>query len=42
VPTGEGDYLELIETPGHSTDHHVVRAPGRGWLFSSDLYITKR
>jgi glyoxylase-like metal-dependent hydrolase (beta-lactamase superfamily II) len=31
--------LELIPTPGHSPDHHVVWEADRGTLFSGDLFL---
>ncbi len=31
--------LEVIETPGHSTDHVCFFEPQNKWLFSGDLYL---
>ncbi len=33
------DGLEMIHTPGHSRDHHVVWDPATGTLFAADLFI---
>jgi glyoxylase-like metal-dependent hydrolase (beta-lactamase superfamily II) len=33
------DDLEVIPTPGHSEDHHVVFDPATGTLFGGDLYL---
>lgn len=33
------DGLEMIHTPGHSRDHHVVWDPSTGTLFAADLFI---
>jgi glyoxylase-like metal-dependent hydrolase (beta-lactamase superfamily II) len=32
--------LELLHTPGHSADHHVVWDPEREVLFSADLFLS--
>ncbi len=34
--------LELLHTPGHSADHHVVWDPERETLFASDLFLGTR
>lgn len=34
--------LRPIATPGHSSDMTCLLEPGRGWLFSGDLYIGTR
>ena len=34
--------LELLRTPGHSSDHHIVWDPERGVLFSADLFLGMR
>jgi glyoxylase-like metal-dependent hydrolase (beta-lactamase superfamily II) len=31
--------LELLHTPGHSADHHVVWDPERETLFAADLFL---
>lgn len=31
--------FEILETPGHSSDHICVYERTRGWLFSGDLYV---
>jgi len=31
-----------VHTPGHSEDHTAYWEPGRGWLFSGDLYLGDR
>jgi glyoxylase-like metal-dependent hydrolase (beta-lactamase superfamily II) len=31
--------LEILPTPGHSEDHHVVIDPGTGTVFGGDLYL---
>jgi glyoxylase-like metal-dependent hydrolase (beta-lactamase superfamily II) len=31
--------LEILPTPGHSTDHHVIWQPGTRTLFSGDLFL---
>lgn len=40
--SGESGTLELLHTPGHSEFHHCVYDPERQWLFSGDLFLTKR
>jgi len=37
-----GVRLRPIHTPGHSPDSTCFLAPGRGWLFTGDLYIAAR
>lgn len=34
--------FDAYHTPGHSHDHMAYHEPGRGWLFSGDLYIADR
>jgi glyoxylase-like metal-dependent hydrolase (beta-lactamase superfamily II) len=34
--------FQLIHTPGHVFDHHVLFEPDRRWLFSADLYLAER
>ncbi len=34
--------LEPLAAPGHSTDMTCFLEPGRGWLFTGDLYISSR
>ena len=31
--------FQVISTPGHSDDHHVLLEPNEGWLFAGDFYI---
>ena len=31
--------FDVIDTPGHSTDHISLYEPRRGWLFTGDTYI---
>jgi glyoxylase-like metal-dependent hydrolase (beta-lactamase superfamily II) len=40
----ENGHTKLIpvHTPGHSKDHTAYWEPGRGWLFSGDLYLGDR
>ncbi len=33
--------FDVIHTPGHSDDHHILHEPGQGWIFGGDLYIGK-
>ena len=33
--------FEVIPTPGHSDDHHILYEPRQGWVFGGDLYIGK-
>lgn len=34
-----GEPVDAIFTPGHAKDMHCYVLPGRGWLFSADLYL---
>lgn len=34
--------FQLIHTPGHCFDHHVLFEPDQRWLFSADLYLAER
>jgi len=34
--------FEVIHTPGHAPDHLALHEPRRRWLFSGDLFITRR
>jgi glyoxylase-like metal-dependent hydrolase (beta-lactamase superfamily II) len=31
--------LQVLYTPGHSPDHICLYEPGRGWLFTDDLFV---
>jgi glyoxylase-like metal-dependent hydrolase (beta-lactamase superfamily II) len=31
--------LQVLYTPGHSPDHICLYEPGRGWLFTGDLFV---
>ena len=42
IETGEGTRLRPIHTPGHSKDMTCYLEPGRGWLFTGDLFIARR
>lgn len=33
--------FDVIPTPGHSDDHHILHEPRQGWIFGGDLYIGK-
>ena len=33
--------FDVIHTPGHSDDHHILYEPRQGWVFGGDLYIGK-
>lgn len=37
-----GYRLEVLPTPGHADDMVCLLEPGRGWLFTSDLFIAER
>ena len=37
-----GYNLLVIPTPGHSTDHVCFYEPGRRWLFTGDLFISRQ
>lgn len=39
--TTERYTFEVIHTPGHSDDHHILYEPRQGWIFGGDLYIGK-
>ena len=39
---GSGMRLSSVHTPGHSPDMTCYLEPERGWLFTGDLYITRR
>jgi glyoxylase-like metal-dependent hydrolase (beta-lactamase superfamily II) len=39
VETHEPRGMELVHTPGHSPDHHVVWDPERETLFAGDLFL---
>jgi glyoxylase-like metal-dependent hydrolase (beta-lactamase superfamily II) len=32
-------HLDVVPTPGHSSDHVCFHEPERGWLFAGDLYL---
>lgn len=34
--------FQVIHTPGHALDHVALHEPRRRWLFSGDLFITRR
>lgn len=34
--------FRVLDTPGHAPDHVVLHEPDRRWLFSGDLFITRR
>lgn len=34
--------FDVIHTPGHAPDHVALHEPRRRWLFSGDLFITRR
>eukprot|EP00007_Cunea_sp_BSH-02190019_P008307 CAMPEP_0174238200 /NCGR_PEP_ID=MMETSP0417-20130205/10474_1 /TAXON_ID=242541 /ORGANISM="Mayorella sp, Strain BSH-02190019" /LENGTH=247 /DNA_ID=CAMNT_0015317017 /DNA_START=31 /DNA_END=774 /DNA_ORIENTATION=- len=36
-----GARLRLIQTPGHSPDHSCFLEEERGWLFGSDIFVTR-
>lgn len=38
----DGTRVEAIHTPGHAKDLHVFFLPEKGWLFSGDLYISRK
>lgn len=45
-PVVDGDVIQagrwtfrVIATPGHAPDHLCLYEPGRGWLFSGDLFV---
>jgi len=45
-PLSDGEVIEtdrfrfrVIYTPGHSADHICLYEPGRGWLFTGDLFV---
>ncbi len=33
--------FEVIETPGHSSDHIALFEPERGWCFTGDLFVSE-
>jgi glyoxylase-like metal-dependent hydrolase (beta-lactamase superfamily II) len=33
--------FEVIETPGHSSDHIALLEPERGWCFTGDLFVSE-
>ncbi len=37
-----GESVEAIFAPGHAKDMNCYLLPGRGWLFSADLYIASK
>lgn len=37
-----GIRLRVVPTPGHSRDHVCFFEPGRGWLFTGDLFLAER
>lgn len=34
--------FQLIHTPGHVADHHILFEPDQRWLFSADLFLAER
>ena len=34
--------LDVIDAPGHHKDHVVFHEKNRGWLFTGDLYVSRR
>ena len=39
TPAGATNGLELLPTPGHSSDHHIVWDAGRRTIFGGDLFL---
>lgn len=42
LPNSETVTLQAIHAPGHCPDHHTVWVPEKGWMFTSDLFLTSR
>jgi glyoxylase-like metal-dependent hydrolase (beta-lactamase superfamily II) len=42
IDLDDGKRLQTIAAPGHSVDSTCFLEPDEGWLFSGDLYITRR
>jgi len=34
--------FDIIHTPGHHKDHVVIHEKSKGWLFTGDLYVSRR
>jgi len=42
IDVGSGERLLVISAPGHADDMVCLHDPSRDWLFSADLYLTRR
>jgi glyoxylase-like metal-dependent hydrolase (beta-lactamase superfamily II) len=42
ITSWKHDELEMVFTPGHSSDHHAVWSPTRRMLFAGDLYLGRK
>jgi len=42
IELSEGLRLRMVHTPGHSHDSACFLEPGRGWLFSGDLFVASK
>jgi len=42
IDVGSGERLQVISAPGHADDMVRLHDPSRDWLFSADLYLTRR
>lgn len=42
IPTGSDEQLVVIPAPGHADDMVCLYEPSHGWLFSADLFLSRR